>query len=776
MSNFTPQEIEEFLQEFFDVVGARQYVGARYVPIFGRAGEDTIEWDDLAPYEPLTVVMHLGVSYVSRRYVPTGIPIDDTAYWVETYRFNAQVEQYRQEVLGFSDRIDAIMETVESDYIPFPRDQPSKYGNLGQILQTLADGNTEWVDQQLPSEELMRDAVSDWLTDNPLANIFIESTSTIVSSSNYTTVMPDASAIRGTKVYRLVFSGGVTNIPANLPISTWPTGTTAGDPRTSALLFNIAGDDGLTSRVQLFISAKNIYTRSYLGGAWLNWQLVDNGAYFENAATPVVKALAQQVTYANYATVLPDLDTAPINTFVRILSLGDEASHAWPAHIPQEHGTTTVNDMVLTLATNSTYTAGLQLYVSSNSRIWARIHTSQGWLAWQALTVDPSLAVTYKNADYTIDQIRALRVDYTNYATVLPDLNEAPKYETFRIVSLGSEETLEWPANIPRGSQPARMLCVSTVETMGQPQPGYSSAVQRYVNKLGCWIREYVGGAWAEWHQMAGGDNHRQAIVVGAGKPYTSFSQAVIDAYNIGDCDVYVSPGTYDIVNEMKAIYGANYWANLSTSSPWFNGLPFGNGMQIIGSPGTILHIDASDITNTAVWDLFSVLMNQTGQSDTQKINSVRNVKFDCTCVRYCIHLDRGATDIDDTYQIEDCEFFLDNANNSMKTFAYCIGMGASINTTYEIRDCYFDSVRPANPRDVATVYYHNTNATSPLNKFVIEGCYIDGGGTIRIDTYGESLNDCKAIVSNNSVGAPLVVNVATANLKVLAWNNEVRA
>jgi hypothetical protein len=63
-----------------------------------------MEWDDLAPYEPLTVVMHEGVSYVSRRYVPKDIQITDTDYWVQTYRFNAQVEQYRQgkeKVLGF---------------------------------------------------------------------------------------------------------------------------------------------------------------------------------------------------------------------------------------------------------------------------------------------------------------------------------------------------------------------------------------------------------------------------------------------------------------------------------------------------------------------------------------------------------------------------------------------------------------------------------------------------------------------------------------------------
>ena len=132
-TSFTPQEIEQFLQQFFDVVGARQYIGARYVPIFGRAGEDTVEWDDLAPYEPLTVVMHDGVSYVSRRYVPAGIEITDTNYWVETYRFNAQVEQYRQEVLSFQDQINNRIPFPDPDFYP-------RYGELGQVLSTLADG------------------------------------------------------------------------------------------------------------------------------------------------------------------------------------------------------------------------------------------------------------------------------------------------------------------------------------------------------------------------------------------------------------------------------------------------------------------------------------------------------------------------------------------------------------------------------------------------------------------------------------------------------------
>ena len=172
MSNFTPQQIEEFLQEFFDVVGARQYVGARYVPIFGRAGEDTIEWDDLAPYEPLTVVMHEGISYVSRRYVPTGIQITDTAYWAETYRFNAQVEQYRQQVLGFQGQIDQIRD----DFVPFPVAY-DKHGSMGQVLSSLSNGDTRWVNPVVVTSDVAGPLIDEWLDEHPEATTTVQDNS-----------------------------------------------------------------------------------------------------------------------------------------------------------------------------------------------------------------------------------------------------------------------------------------------------------------------------------------------------------------------------------------------------------------------------------------------------------------------------------------------------------------------------------------------------------------------------------------------------------------------
>lgn len=209
MANFTPQELEEILQEFFNVTGKRQYIGARYVPIFGRKGESSIEWDNSAPYEPLTIVINNGVSYTSRKYVPAGIELNDTDYWAETYRFNAQVEQYRQEVLSFDSRISdntaaIAMETenreqaiaaetesreqaiadvltmVNDGYVPFPdSDTYPKYGESGQVLSTLTRGKTRWVDPVTVDAEIAGPLIDAWLDAHPEATTSIEDGSVI---------------------------------------------------------------------------------------------------------------------------------------------------------------------------------------------------------------------------------------------------------------------------------------------------------------------------------------------------------------------------------------------------------------------------------------------------------------------------------------------------------------------------------------------------------------------------------------------------------------------
>ena len=92
------KDLDKFKNEM-NLSGGNVYVGHRYVPkIFG-------EWNNKQIYEPLSIVQFQGTSYTSRQYVPVGIEITNEEFWVVTGNYNAQVEQYRQEVNAFDDRI-----------------------------------------------------------------------------------------------------------------------------------------------------------------------------------------------------------------------------------------------------------------------------------------------------------------------------------------------------------------------------------------------------------------------------------------------------------------------------------------------------------------------------------------------------------------------------------------------------------------------------------------------------------------------------------------------
>ena len=90
-------------------MSVREYIGARYVPMFA----DPIAWDNTKTYEPLTVVTNQGNSYTSRQYVPTGIAIDNDDYWALTGNYNAQIEQYRTEVRALSNEVGLIDDKVD---------------------------------------------------------------------------------------------------------------------------------------------------------------------------------------------------------------------------------------------------------------------------------------------------------------------------------------------------------------------------------------------------------------------------------------------------------------------------------------------------------------------------------------------------------------------------------------------------------------------------------------------------------------------------------------
>ncbi len=129
-----------------------QYIGARYVPLIS----DPIEWSDQKEYEPLTIVTYQGNSYTSRQFVPKGTPITNEQFWASTGNFNAQIEQYRQEVAKFDSRITAAQNAADSKAPINHATDSAEYG-IGNALNY---GHVKLADDDTPMTSGANDGVA----------------------------------------------------------------------------------------------------------------------------------------------------------------------------------------------------------------------------------------------------------------------------------------------------------------------------------------------------------------------------------------------------------------------------------------------------------------------------------------------------------------------------------------------------------------------------------------------------------------------------------------
>lgn len=129
---------------------ATQYIGSRYVPMFA----DPAEWTNTRTYEALTIVLHNGNSFTSRQPVPIGIDIANEDFWVETGNYNAQVEQYRQEVMGFDARITAAEQDADAAQSAVAQEETARVAADQQLSASVTQEETARVaaDQQLTTD------------------------------------------------------------------------------------------------------------------------------------------------------------------------------------------------------------------------------------------------------------------------------------------------------------------------------------------------------------------------------------------------------------------------------------------------------------------------------------------------------------------------------------------------------------------------------------------------------------------------------------------------
>lgn len=141
--------------------GTLQYTGARYVPVFANP----VEWSADRTYEHLMMVQHMGATYISRQAVPVGAQLpaegeQSNDYWVFLTNWNAQIEQYRQDVERLATELDNEEETrANADTALGTRidDEATARANADTALGTRIDDEAE-------ARENADDAMSDRLT------------------------------------------------------------------------------------------------------------------------------------------------------------------------------------------------------------------------------------------------------------------------------------------------------------------------------------------------------------------------------------------------------------------------------------------------------------------------------------------------------------------------------------------------------------------------------------------------------------------------------------
>ncbi len=154
-------------------MAVNQYIGARYVPVFA----DPLEWSSANTYEPLMIVMHGGDTYTSKQFVPSGIDIDDTRFWVRTADYNAQIAEYRETVKTYDSRISAV-ETKASKAVEDITAESAVRKNADAQLESKIEAESserqsevDTLTNNLSSESSARESAVTTLTNNLNAEI-----------------------------------------------------------------------------------------------------------------------------------------------------------------------------------------------------------------------------------------------------------------------------------------------------------------------------------------------------------------------------------------------------------------------------------------------------------------------------------------------------------------------------------------------------------------------------------------------------------------------------
>ena len=190
------------------------------------------------------------------------------------------------------------------------------------------------------------------------------------------------------------------------------------------------------------------------------------------------------------------------------------------------------------------------------------------------------------------------------------------------------------------------------------------------------------------------------------------------------------------------------------------------NNITIIGSSQAYIKFNYSG-SNDNVKQLFSPL--NSGYKGFTLID-VNVIASNC---RYCMHDERGYS-TDEYHNIyKNCNFYLDNTNNTAWTSKSCLGGGLGKSGSIDINGCIFESKNAENDNGVLS--YHNNAIEGSKSNLRIINNYLKTG-TIRFAAYGDSTEKSVMLVGNNHINSEYIVTkeVTTApqmNIELINLN-----
>ena len=283
-------------------------------------------------------------------------------------------------------------------------------------------------------------------------------------------------------------------------------------------------------------------------------------------------------------------------------------------------------------------------------------------------------------------------------------------------------------------------------------------------------IRISASAPLYQYVKMSFGDyknnlSERTKIYVGQGRGYTNLLQAIRDAHSKGKCDIYVSSGTYNVLEELTEM-------GVDITQTGYEGVFIGNDTNIYAETGATLVCNYEQVSQASY--NFSVL----NCDDSDFL--IENLTIKAKNIRYCVHDDPNTTDRSYTHKFIDCHMEIDNTYNDYWKQGTCIGAGIGHKGYVVVDGGYYKGRYLDNGQ--STINYHGDSTSGRTDSdcnLVIKNVYFDGFCTCGVTKYGASEILSKAYISNCSMYSDIIFDTEegdTGGWILKAWNNEIRS